>query len=647
MPSIATYSTTGNAYIDGVLGNYKWGVGSFTYSFPAIGSYYGSSYGSGENTTRFGAFNTAQQAATREALKMFASVANLSFTEIIETSTQHADLRFAMSDKPNTAWAYLPSTAAEGGDAWFNNSSGSYKSPAKANYAYFTIMHETGHSLGLEHAHEHFVMPSSRDSLEYTVMSYRSYVGASTTTGYTNETWGYTQSLMMYDIAALQHMYGANFSTYSGNTTYSWSPTTGEMFISGVGQGTPGGNKILQTVWDGGGVDTYSFSNYKTNLKIDLRPGNWTTTSTSQLAKLHYDGSKIAVGNIANALLYNGDTRSLIENAIGGSGNDTITGNNASNSLNGGAGNDRLTGGRGNDILNGGSGTDTAAFSGARSNYSVSMLSDGSLQVVDLRSGTPDGKDLVRSVERFQFSDKIYSVAELTTASSAAISKTSLVGSTTDDHLTGGDGNDKLYGNAGNDSLYGLGGNDVLLGGAGNDYLDGGAGNDTASYSAAIVGLVADLLNSASNTGEAYGDTYVSIESLTGSAYADTLRGDAAANVLNGGAGADHLYGRGGNDTLFGVAGNDVLIGGAGDDTFLFQPVAGGFGKDTITDFWPGAGSNDQLAFSSALFSSREQALAASWQVGEDVWVAHSSNNIVVLAKTQLHHLTVDDFRIV
>ena len=42
---------------------------------------------------------------------------------------------------------------------------------------------------------------------------------------------------MTYDIAAAQHMYGANFSTNSGNTTYSWSPTTGEMLINGLGQG--------------------------------------------------------------------------------------------------------------------------------------------------------------------------------------------------------------------------------------------------------------------------------------------------------------------------------------------------------------------------------------------------------------------------
>ncbi|MXQ13088.1 matrixin family metalloprotease, partial [Microvirga makkahensis] len=203
MPAINSYSPTGNAYIDGVLGDHKWAVNSFTYSFPTSGSYYGSGYGSGENVTNFGALNANQQAMVRSDLKMYASVANLSFTEISETSSQHADLRFAMSDKPSTAWAYFPTTAAEGGDTWFNNSDGYYNTPVKGNYASLTILHEIGHALGLEHAHEHFVMPADRDSMEYTVMSYRSYVGASTTSGYVNETWGYAQSLMMYDIAAL------------------------------------------------------------------------------------------------------------------------------------------------------------------------------------------------------------------------------------------------------------------------------------------------------------------------------------------------------------------------------------------------------------------------------------------------------------
>ena len=78
-------------------------------------------------------------------------------------------------------------------------------------------------------------MPAAVDSLEYTVMSYRSYTGA-TSVGLTNATWSFPQTLMMYDIAALQYMYGANYNTNSGDTVYKWNPTTGQETINGVAQ---------------------------------------------------------------------------------------------------------------------------------------------------------------------------------------------------------------------------------------------------------------------------------------------------------------------------------------------------------------------------------------------------------------------------
>ena len=126
MPAIATNTRTGNAYVDGMLGDYKWATNSLTYSFPTDGSYYGNAYGSAENAITFGALNTAQQTMARSALAMYGSVANLRFAELTESATQHADLRIAMSDKPSSGWAYLPTTAAEGGDAWFNRSIGLY-----------------------------------------------------------------------------------------------------------------------------------------------------------------------------------------------------------------------------------------------------------------------------------------------------------------------------------------------------------------------------------------------------------------------------------------------------------------------------------------------------------------------------------------
>jgi len=552
MPATATYNLTGNAYIDGLLSGIKWAPTNLTYSFPTSASYYGSGYGSGEPGSNFGALNSAQQAAGRAAFDIFSSVANITFSEIAETSNQHADLRLAASDMVGTAWAYYPSTRSEGGDVWFNKSNGYYTSPQAGNYAFTTFLHEIGHALGLEHAHEGHVMPASRDSMEYTVMSYRSYVGASTTSGYVNEKWGFAQTLMMYDIAALQHMYGANYSTHSGATTYSWSPTTGQMFINGTGQDMPGANRIFLTVWDGGGADTYNFSAYSTSLKVDLRPGAWTTTSSDQLARLHYDGSKLAAGNIANALLHENDARSLIENAKGGSAGDRIIGNTAANKLWGNGGNDTLSGMEGNDVLIGGAGADKL---NGGSGFDYASYTDATAGVV-ARLYAPT-------------TNKGYAAGDTYTSIEGLIGSAhsdQLYGDEAGNRLHGGAGNDVLYGRGGNDALYGVDGNDKLFGSAGADKLDGGAGFDYASYQDATAGVLARLDAPKANSGHAAGDTYSSIEGLIGSKYSDKLYGDAARNKLFGGAGNDVLYGLGGNDALYGMDGTDKLVGSAGAD---------------------------------------------------------------------------------
>ena len=371
MTSAVSVGRTNNQDIDGVLSGQGWDSQNLTYSFPAEASLYGDAYGWGEARDNFSSLSDDQIAVARRILGMISGVTNLDFVEIQETSGTEATVRLARSDAPSPAWSYLPGNTEEGGDTWFGNSNGLFDAPVRGNYAYYAFIHEILHAVGLKHGNEEGsfgAMTEGHDSMEYSVMTYRSYVGAEGRY-VENEAWGYAQGLMIDDIAALQHMYGADFTTNAGNSVYRWDPATGRSSINGVGQEPPGANRIFMTIWDGGGLDTYDFSNYRTSLTVDLRPGAWSIASAAQLAQLgpgHH-----ARGNIANALLHHEDLRSLIENAIGGSGGDVITGNAVANNLKGGAGADRLSGldgadklagGSGNDVLTGGAGRDVLVF---------------------------------------------------------------------------------------------------------------------------------------------------------------------------------------------------------------------------------------------------------------------------------------------
>jgi serralysin len=604
---VGTATTTTTASTDtntnGVLSGYQWastGVNTYTvsYSFTDSSTDYESGYSDPAISTGFQSLTATQKTAMRAWATQFSNVSNLNLTELTGTSDRDATIRIAQSSYPGTAYAYYPSTSVLGGDVFIGTSGNYYTSPTVGNYAYHTFGHELGHAVGLKHGQEtggvsNVALSTDRDSMEFSIMTYRSYINGPLT-GYSNETGGYAQTLMMYDISAIQQMYGADFTYNSTSTTYTFSTTTGAMSINGVSEGSPTSNRIFRTIWDGNGIDTYDLSNYTTNLSVDLSPGGWSDFDTSGNTQAAFLGSgNYARGQVFNALQYNNDVSSLIENANGGTGNDTIVGNSANNTLNGNAGNDTISGAAGNDTLSGGAGTDT--------------LNGGD------NNDTLNGGDSNDTLNGDAGDDTLNGDAGTDTLNGGA-GTDALNGGDNNDTLNGDAGNDTLNGDAGNDILNGGDGNDILLGGAGTNTLNGGAGDDVLVNSGAgidsltggIGNDVYGIYNSATtiteNASEGTdtiwsGVTYTmaaNVETMylvgsvngTGNSSDNTIIGYGSGNnTIYGGDGNDTLYGGDGNDTLYAGAGNDTLYGDAGDDVLDssgggIDSLTGGIGND-------------------------------------------------------------------
>ncbi|MFM8342264.1 MAG: beta strand repeat-containing protein, partial [Methylomonas sp.] len=283
-----------------------------------------------------------------------------------------------------------------------------------------------------------------------------------------------------------------------------------DILDGGVGNDLLIGGQGADVLKGGDGIDTVSYANARGAVNVSLVTG----------------GS----GDEAQ-----GDTYDSIENVISSIYDDRLAGNSVSNQLDGGIGNDLLTATiGGNDTLDGGIGTDTVDYS-AFANAVTLSLANG----IAVSNTQTDTLKNIENVVGGQGNDDI-------------------AGDSNNNLLQGRDGNDTLSGAAGNDTLEGGNGNDVLIGGSGADWLVGGDGTDTASYESSDYAVIASLADPTLNQGDARGDSYDSIENLTGSAYSDQLTGDSQNNNLSGLAG---------NDTLVASLGNDTLDGGDGIDS--------------------------------------------------------------------------------
>jgi CSLREA domain-containing protein len=314
----------------------------------------------------------------------------------------------------------------------------------------------------------------------------------------------------------------------------------------------------------GGDTDTIDFS-LTTTVGIALQLGN------AAMQTVH--GTNLQLNLLSS-------TR--FENAVGGAGADTLTGNSLNNILAGNAGNDTLNGSTGSDLLYGGLNDDNYVFSAAAPGE-ADHVSENANEGVDTLNFASVTSNLTLSLG-------------LGTVQSVHVNRTLKLNHTTRfENVVGGAGADRLTGNSLNNTLRGNAGNDTLTGASGSDILNGGPNNDIYVFGAATT-LEADQVNELGNEGTDTLDFFPLRAGVTlnlGSTAVQTVHANRKLklNVANtfenaiGGAGADTLIGNSlnntltgnaGDDTLNGSTGSDLLFGGLNDDDYVFSAAAPG-----------------------------------------------------------------------
>lgn len=263
----------------------------------------------------FQAFTETQQSVTRDILGQIDSFTHLSF---VETSVDEAEIVFGIADIGSSGLAFLPGYDGVGNtlsDVWLDDGFASSDFEAGST-AYKTLAHEIGHALGMGHP----ILPDGEETRQFSIMA-----------GFRHETMGLEEpsSYMLYDIAALQHYYGADTTTTAGDDVYTFPELA----------------DTVRTIWDAGGHDTIDMSEATYGVDIDLNQGAFSTIDD------------LGTNNLALAF------GTEIEDAIGSDHADQITGNDLDNLIVGGGGDDLLTGGGGADVYRFGldSGTDVVS----------------------------------------------------------------------------------------------------------------------------------------------------------------------------------------------------------------------------------------------------------------------------------------------
>jgi len=569
-----------------------------------------------DNVTDFGpaeGFTAFEQRMIFSALEQIANVTNLTFRQT--TSQNLAEFRLGTFDLPEDVASFMVPPGSEysgfmGLDTDFlrlYDADSGNPLLSRGGYIYTYLLHELGHGLGLAHPHDDGGTSTVLQGVDSPWFSYG--VGDLNQGIYTMMSWnhgwpagpygdeyfdgtyihvndfGYEATPMALDVAVLQGIYGANFSHATGNSVYFLPETNG--------LGT-----FFEAIWDAGGVDTLRYDGLADAI-IDLRPA-------TLAGEVGGGGFVSYAEGIRGGYTITAGTE--IERALGGAGDDALTGNAVDNMLDGRVGDDRLWGLGGQDTLLGGDGADR--LDGGLGNDQVWASTGNDTLLGAAGADTLGGGGGNDEVWAGDGDDLLY-------------------GGTGDDRLGTGTGNDQAWAGTGNDTVYGSDGADTIGGGAGGDEIWAGTGGDLVFGGFGTNRIGGGLGN----------------DTLWGSDDADSVYGGDDNDELGGGAGNDDLWGGDGTDILRGGSGDDTLGGGAGADTFVF---ADGFDNDRVVGF---TDNTDRLQLNDNLWTgtlTAAQVVAGFASVsGSDTVFDFGGGDVLVVAGITDPNSLVDDILIV
>jgi serralysin len=368
--------------IDSLLAgaNLRWGepktTPNVTYSFMTALPTYSTSPDDAKN---FSVFTDEQKVAGRAIFKMLSDNFNVNFTEVADTGSSYGQINLGNSDQGSVSVGYArypteytsTTLSPNDGDVYINNlpSAGQLTGVVPGSNAWSTLIHEIGHAIGLKHpgsynageparppAADEVVLPKAEDSESYTLMSYTTHPQKIERV-----------DLAIYDRLTLTYLYGAKPQN-TGDDTYKLTDADGRW----------------QKMWvDNSGTDTIDASAVTTAVTIDLTPSSFSSIGTLT------DGTTATNKNFSMYV----DT--MIENVIGGVGNDTFTGNSV------------------NNLINGGDGIDTVTYKGNLANFSLKKGAS-SITLQD-KAGTA-GTDTLTNIEKLKFDDTTINLAVQTQA---------------------------------------------------------------------------------------------------------------------------------------------------------------------------------------------------------------------------------------